>query len=81
MPDGGKPTIETANVYLDEAYAASQVEVVPGQYVVVSITDTGSGMTRDVLARAFEPFYTTKDVGHGTGLTIAGVRFREAVGR
>jgi signal transduction histidine kinase len=73
MPDGGKLTIETANVYLDEAYAASQVEVVPGQYVVVSITDTGSGMTHDVLARACEPFYTTKDIGHGTGLGLSQV--------
>ena len=73
MPKGGKLTIETANVYLDEGYAASQAEVAPGQYVAISITDTGSGMSRDVLARAFEPFYTTKDIGHGTGLGLSQV--------
>ena len=73
MPKGGKLTIETANVYLDEGYAASQAEVEPGQYVAISITDTGSGMSRDVLARAFEPFYTTKDIGHGTGLGLSQV--------
>ena len=73
MPKGGKLTIETANVYLDEGYAASQADVEPGQYVAISITDTGSGMSRDVLARAFEPFYTTKDIGHGTGLGLSQV--------
>jgi len=73
MPEGGRLTIETANAYLDDAYAAGQAEVIPGQYAVICITDTGSGMTKDVAARAFEPFFTTKGAGHGTGLGLSQV--------
>jgi PAS domain S-box-containing protein len=73
MPGGGRLTIETANSYIDEAYASGQAEVVPGQYVAISISDTGEGMSADTMARAFEPFFTTKPVGHGTGLGLSQV--------
>ena len=70
MPDGGRLTIETANKWLDER-AARQQDLPAGQYVSVCVTDTGTGMTPDVIAKAFEPFFTTKPLGEGTGLGLS----------
>jgi PAS domain S-box-containing protein len=71
MPNGGKLVIETSNVVLEDEMAFSKGAVAPGNYVRMSVSDTGTGMNKDVLRRAFEPFFTTKPTGRGTGLGLS----------
>lgn len=71
MPNGGKLTIEVANTHIDADYAAQEAEVTPGQYVLICLSDTGEGMDADTLSHAIEPFFTTKEVGRGTGLGLS----------
>lgn len=73
MPEGGKLTIETANAHLDDIYAAQHAGVPQGQYVMIAVTDTGCGMSSEVIQKAFDPFFTTKSVGKGTGLGLSQV--------
>src|SRR6202041_3953915 len=71
MPTGGKLALETNNVYLDESYAAMNSEVVPGNYVMIAVSDTGSGIAAADMEKVFDPFFTTKEVGKGTGLGLS----------
>ena len=73
MPDGGRLTIETQNTHFDERYAAENFGARAGQYVMIAVSDTGTGMSADVLGKAFDPFFTTKDIGKGTGLGLSQV--------
>ena len=71
MPDGGKLTLETSAIRLDRSYTDEQESLAPGDYLSISVSDTGTGMPPEVIARVFEPFFTTKPIGQGTGLGLS----------
>lgn len=71
MPDGGLLTVEVSTVELDDTYASDKLEIAPGNYVVVAVSDTGVGMAQDLIEKVFEPFFTTKPIGQGTGLGLS----------
>lgn len=71
MPEGGRLTIETANSYLDDAYTREHIGLNSGQYVLIAVTDQGTGIPRELVERVFDPFFTTKPVGKGTGLGLS----------
>jgi two-component system NtrC family sensor kinase len=73
MPDGGKLTIETSNAYLDDEYCRHNMDLTPGQYVLIAVSDDGVGMSAETIERAFDPFFTTKETGKGTGLGLSQV--------